>query len=517
MMAKSFFWGLSFVFLTISTVSPHQEYFYKTSTNDETFLDTDIITLPNVRIKRSAESLINTNTTVQQKHSSFQAVNDRINGTTKQTKQEINPSNTSLFTNDSDKVLGKNLTSVTHEPPVQGSTVNISYIGTPTPLALPGDLDFPSAITNETLKNHSITNSRNDSHIYYNSTTINDLKVFNDYWVDLVNHPDANVHEMLSDSHRRAATINLKFQFPFYGHLLNSTTIATGGFLYLGEYIHSWLAATQYIAPLMANFDLSSSNYSNIYYLENDTALTVTWHNATLQDKPKVGGFTFQTTLHSNGNIVFAYKNIPTKIKEIDSTNHPVKIGLSDAYVLDKTIFFVRRKTIYEYHRVTFHEDEVTNGTVIILTALPTCLDKKNCSSCIKKDTNFQCFWCDNRCSSGVDRNRQDWHQKDCEKLKLSDEQMCTSGVTTVTPPTVDNSSVESSIKSESHTNSSSSSTSLIFIALCISLILMSLVWIFYAYLNPHTRSGQILIRYRPNQWGWRKGEARYTAATIHM
>jgi len=50
----------------------------------------------------------------------------------------------------------------------------------------------------------------------------------------------------------------------------------------------------------------------------------------------------------------------------------------------------VRRKTIYEYHRVTFHEDEVTSGTVIILTALPTCLEKKNCTSCIKKDTNFQ-------------------------------------------------------------------------------------------------------------------------------
>lgn len=134
-------------------------------------------------------------------------------------------------------------------------------------------------------------------------------------------------------------TIKLKFQFPFYGHLINSTTIATGGFLYLGEYIHSWLAATQYIAPLMANFDLSTSNDSIIYFLNNDTAFTVTWHNVTLQDKPKVGGFTFQATLHSNGNIVFAYKHLPIKIKEIDSTNHPVKIGLSDAYVMDKIIF----------------------------------------------------------------------------------------------------------------------------------------------------------------------------------
>lgn len=131
----------------------------------------------------------------------------------------------------------------------------------------------------------------------------------------------------------------MRFQFPFYGHLINSTTIATGGFLYLGEYIHSWLAATQYIAPLMANFDFSSSNYSNIYYMDNGTAFTVTWNNVTLQDKPKAGGFTFQTTLYANGNIVFVYKNLPIIVKDIDSTNHPVKIGLSDAYVLDKTIF----------------------------------------------------------------------------------------------------------------------------------------------------------------------------------
>lgn len=134
-------------------------------------------------------------------------------------------------------------------------------------------------------------------------------------------------------------TINLKFLFPFYGHLMNSTTIATGGFLYLGEYIHSWLAATQYIAPLMANFDLSTSNHSNIFYMDNGTALTITWYNVTLQDSQKIGGFTFQTTLYSNGNIVFVYKNLPIKISDIDSTNHPVKIGLSDAYVLDKSMF----------------------------------------------------------------------------------------------------------------------------------------------------------------------------------
>jgi len=43
--------------------------------------------------------------------------------------------------------------------------IYIFFLGTPTPLALPVDLDFPSAITNETLKNHNITKSKNVSWI----------------------------------------------------------------------------------------------------------------------------------------------------------------------------------------------------------------------------------------------------------------------------------------------------------------------------------------------------------------
>jgi len=53
----------------------------------------------------------------------------------------------------------------------------------------------------------------------------------------------------------------------------------------------------------------------------------------------------------------------------------------------------MNRKTIYQYDRIKFQENEVTNGTVIILTALPTCIQRKNCTSCIKKDTNFQVYY----------------------------------------------------------------------------------------------------------------------------
>ena len=57
--------------------------------------------------------------------------------------------------------------------------------------------------------------------------------------------------------------------FPFYGHDVRNITIATGGFLYTGDYVHSWLAATQYIAPLMANFDTSSSPNSKLRFSVN--------------------------------------------------------------------------------------------------------------------------------------------------------------------------------------------------------------------------------------------------------
>ncbi|XP_050428776.1 plexin domain-containing protein 2-like isoform X2 [Adelges cooleyi] len=477
MTSKSFFLDVVFIFLTILRVycAANEDFFYKVSLHDKS--DNQIhFELPFERVKRTAAEPL-----------------------------ENKPKNTSvpLITNMTN--ITKNIGNGTHilEQNKQGQPQQV-------------DLELPQTITNETLIKNNITRTKNDSHIYYNSTAINDSNIFKKYWKELKNNPNANVHEMLSDSHRRAATVNLTFQFPFYGHLINTTTIATGGFLYLGDYIHSWLAATQYVAPLMANFDLSVSNESNIYFMDNGTAFTVTWQNVTLQDKPKAGEFTFQTTLHSNGNIVFAYKYLPMSLKAIDASSHPVKIGLSDAYVLDKTVFFVRRKTIYEYHRVTFNDDEVTNSTVIVLTALPTCLEKKNCTSCVKKDTNFQCFWCDNRCSSGLDRNRQDWHKKDCEKLKLMNEEMCINGITTPHPPNMNTPTMEKSSDLGPHT-APSSNTSLFFIALCLSLLVMSTVWILYAYLYPHTRSGQLLIRYRPSQWGWRRGEARYTAATIHM
>ena len=69
------------------------------------------------------------------------------------------------------------------------------------------------------------------------------------------------------------------------------------------------------------------------------TAFTVEWCKVVLQDRPKQGDFSFQVTLHKSGDIVFVYKNVPVHIDKIKDDNHPVKVGLSDAYIIDRTIF----------------------------------------------------------------------------------------------------------------------------------------------------------------------------------
>jgi len=392
--------------------------------------------------------------------------------------------------------------------------------------------------------NVTVTNSTEDHHRYYNSTTYPDPDG-KKFWVDLDNQASDKVvvHDMLSQSHRRAATIPLTFDFPFYGHLVRNITIATGGFLYTGDYVHSWLAATQYIAPLMANFDTSMSNTSTIKYMDNGTAFTVQWERVSLQDRVNAGNFTFQVTLLSTGDIIFAYKDVPIPVTTILDDAHPVKVGVSDAYIIDRTIFFVRRKTIYEYHKVELKKEAVANGTAIYFSALPTCVSLKGCEACISNSIGFECVWCStaDRCSDGMDRHRQDWLVKGCDKFFVDDTKNCSAATTPsnpnvspsvydttttrptpapTSPPTInpwDNPTSSRVHDDEAEDHEGSSVSSVIGILFLVAMIFGSAGWLFYAYRNPHTPSGQCFIRYRPSQWRWRSGEAHYTAAAIHM
>ncbi|XP_035994271.1 plexin domain-containing protein 2 isoform X1 [Fundulus heteroclitus] len=263
-------------------------------------------------------------------------------------------------------------------------------------------------------------------HVYYTSKLYGPGDAPSKHlWVNIreTERGEWKVLHFLSSTHRQAERVNLSFSFPFYGHLLKEITVATGGFIYTGDVIHQMLTATQYIAPLMANFDTSLSKNSTVLYYDNGTTLVVQWNRVYLQDNIRVGTFTFQTTLHSDGRIVFAYKEIPVDVSDINSENHPVKVGLSDAFVVlhnIEQIHNVRRRTIYEYHRVNIEKSKISNSTAVELLPLPTCLQFSSCGPCVTSQIGFNCSWCSRlqRCSSGFDRNRQQWVDLGCPERR---------------------------------------------------------------------------------------------------
>jgi len=380
---------------------------------------------------------------------------------------------------------------------------------------------------NLSLPEHNVSKPIQDQHKYYNSTIIINSTMAKSLWVDMMNKNHVIVNDLLSTTYRKAVTVKLSFEFPFYGHILKNITIATGGFLYTGDFIHTWLAATQYIAPLMGNFDPGLSNHSFVKYYDNGTAFTVEWDHVALQDNPDAGNYTFQATLLSTGDIVFVYKEIPFPVEEITDTIHPVKVGVSDAYVLDGSpLLYFRKKTIYEYHKINFKKEHIQNWSAVYMNALPNCIDQKDCESCLSANTHFDCKWCPglNRCSMGYDRKRHEWLSSRCEKTFFTQEAECRSNLvpysrkdTSIHQESPRVASVITKTRVHDAEEAGMSHSGLVGLLFVVAFISGGGLWVYYAYRNPHTPSGQVLIKYRPSQWSLRRGEARYTAASIHM
>ncbi|CAL1533805.1 unnamed protein product [Lymnaea stagnalis] len=271
-----------------------------------------------------------------------------------------------------------------------------------------------------------------DFHEYYTTDVLKSKG--SEYWQELKDVPR---HETLSTGHRVAAVIPLKFPFHFYGHEVTNVTVATGGFIYMSPFLHQWLTATQYIAPLMANFDPSLSKDSGVYYKNDEDKFTVEWKNVMLKDQNSSGNFSFQAILHKDDVIHFVYNSVPISVRGISTDEHPVKIGLSDAYYNDTYIpeYKIKRRTIYEYHKVSVKVDTVKSGTVIVFKPLPTCNRLSDCNTCIKHvDVAFDCRWCNTigRCSDGLDWYRQHWDKEGCQLSHTNASEICSS----LPPPT---------------------------------------------------------------------------------
>ncbi|XP_060883126.1 plexin domain-containing protein 1-like [Labrus mixtus] len=244
-----------------------------------------------------------------------------------------------------------------------------------------------------------------------------------DLWVDMsdVRHGQVRVHGILSNSYKQAARVALSFAFPFYGHYLRQITIATGGFIFTGDITHRMLTATQYIAPLMGNFDPSYSKDSTVQYLDNGEVFVVQWERVRLPGKESAGAFTFQAALHKTGAITFSYRDIPLSLDVISSVEHPVKAGLSDAFMVTTASLQSpegERQKIYEYHRVDVDTTKITSYSAVEFTALPTCLQHESCELCLSSDQTSGCSWCNvlQRCSDGMDRHRQEWLDYACSE-----------------------------------------------------------------------------------------------------
>ncbi|BFZ02525.1 hypothetical protein BsWGS_05564 [Bradybaena similaris] len=343
-----------------------------------------------------------------------------------------------------------------------------------------------------------------DHHKYYTSDIIS--KNFTEYWVELENAPR---HETLSSSHRVAAVFSLKFGFYFYGHKVTNVTVATGGFLYMSPFLHQWLTATQYIAPLMANFDPSFSAQSSIYVQSEDNRFIAEWKNVVLKDQNTTGRFHFQAILQDDSTIKFLYKSVPFSVKNISNEEHPVKVGVSDAYYNDTYIpeSNIKRRTIYEYHKVALPLGLVTTETVIILKPLPTCNRLTDCATCVVHlGVQFDCKWCNTlgRCSDRLDWYRQHWDREGCQNSHTTDAKICSS----LPPPPrhiadpLRTSFIEDPCSDGKCSKKSEFPVAVIVIVIVIICGLLAGLagWVYYAYTHPTSGSGMWLMEHRPSQ-----------------
>lgn len=111
-----------------------------------------------------------------------------------------------------------------------------------------------------------------------------------------------------------------------------------------------------------------------------------------------------------------------------------------------------------------------------------------------------------NRCSTGTDRKRHDWLLQGCEKSQITTEAECPSHdipvrVSTVKPnqmPAPGASRVHDSGEVDPEEKGHVGTAMGIFIPF--GLVILVVGWIMYAYRNPHTKSGQLLIQVRDKE-----------------
>jgi hypothetical protein len=102
----------------------------------------------------------------------------------------------------------------------------------------------------------------------------------------------------------------------------------------------------------------------------------------------------------------------------IDNDDHPVEVGLADAFYVYTVEGQVTYVYIYEYSRIQLNATANLNYSAYVINPVTNCVYGNSCDSClaISQQQIFDCSWCPsiNRCSDGLDRLRQSWFQTGC-------------------------------------------------------------------------------------------------------
>jgi len=264
-----------------------------------------------------------------------------------------------------------------------------------------------------------INDTVQDHHKYYTSQFYPDGRHL---WTELRGKDGSVRDEHLSSRKLGIKDINLPFEFPYYGHFVTNATLTTGGFINLGTSNRRQVANFQYVAPLMAYFNPSLNITSTVRYFSDGNKFTAQWSNVLLHDRPQAGSFTFQCMLNKTGEIVFSYLKIPIPVDNISRAAHPVDVGISDAYYVDKLKHYYGIwqifRTFYAYDAVHINQSWAVDNAAVVLRPKPSCITARTCEDCIERrnSTEFSCIWCTKlkRCSDGFDRHRTEWLSSGC-------------------------------------------------------------------------------------------------------
>ncbi|CAB3375464.1 Hypothetical predicted protein [Cloeon dipterum] len=243
-----------------------------------------------------------------------------------------------------------------------------------------------------------------DRHGFFNISVQANDRLAQTLWVDM----DGMESKSLDHNYVR---VNLAFTFPLFDRTIRSLAVNSNGYLSFGNDFDAQFPA-RYIAPLMIIGKKYGNRETSIKFRQNGKSFTVQWGNLKTHRYGKHDRFTFQATLHENGNIEFVYKRIPFEITDLIDHEHLVKIGMEDLFYLPDMELM--------YYYVDLIGEPIQNSTIVSFKALPTCRSLKNCSSCVSANLSSKCVWCPalKRCSVSFDPSSKDWFKNKCQDFE---------------------------------------------------------------------------------------------------